>query len=463
MSTANLADLVSTSYLATQVGSTVIGLGTVGYLSSIPSLGGFVSTANLADLVSTSYLASQLGSTVIGLGTAGYVSTATLGFTLSSFSTAQSQNFYSSNISVSSLTTSSLTFGTGSGYLFLPNTVMNSLSVGIIYASTIVGFIPGGGSIGGGIVSTANLADLVSTSYLASQLGSTVIGLGTAGYLSSIPSLGGFVSTANLVNLISTANLADLVSTSYLATQLGSTVIGLGTAGYVSSSQLLSTSIGLTQYISSFIDPTELTSTVIGLGTAGFVSSIGFATNVTSTVIGLGTAGYISTATLGANLSSFSTAQSQNFYSSNISVSSLTTSSLTFGTGSGYLFLPNTVMNSLSVGIIYASTIVGFTPGGLSGGGLVSTANLADLVSTANLANLISTANLANLISTANLVTLVSTSYFTSQITSSIIGLGTTGYISTLSNVGFISSVQAQASSFSGNLGDALTLIMADM
>jgi hypothetical protein len=111
-------------------------------------------------------------------------------------------------------------------------------------------------------------------------------------------------------------------------------------------------------------------------------------------------------------------------------------------------------MNSLSVGILYASTIVGFTPGGVSGGGLVSTANLADLVSTANLANLISTANLANL---------VSTSYFTSQITSSIIGLGTTGYISTLSNVGFISSVQAQASSFSGNLGDALTLIMADM
>jgi hypothetical protein len=167
---------------------------------------------------------------------------------------------------------------------------------------------------------------------------------------------------------------------------------------------------------------------------------------------------------LGFALSSFSTAQSQNFYSSNISVSSLTTSSLTFGTGSGYLFLPNTVMNSLSVGIIYASTIVGFTPGGGGiGGGLVSTANLANLVSTANLANLISTPNFANLISTANLANLVSTSFFTSQITSSIIGLGTTGYVSTLSNVGFISSVQAQASSFSGNLGDALTLIMADM
>ena len=103
-------------------------------------------------------------------------------------------------------------------------------------------------------VSTVNgLQNLVSTSYLATQLGSTVIGLGTAGYLSSIPGIGGFVSTANLVNLVSTANLANivstanlanlvstanlatLVSTSYLQTQLGSTVIGLGTACYLSS------------------------------------------------------------------------------------------------------------------------------------------------------------------------------------------------------------------------------------
>jgi len=78
-----------------------------------------------------------------------------------------------------------------------------------------------------GHVSTANLANLVSTTYLASQFGSTVIGLGTAGYVSSIPSLAGLVSTANLVNLVSTANLANLVSTSYLNTQLGSTMNGI--------------------------------------------------------------------------------------------------------------------------------------------------------------------------------------------------------------------------------------------
>ena len=110
-------------------------------------------------------------------------------------------------------------------------------------------------TIGGSILTTASISSLtvssifgltnfVSTPYLATQLTSTVIGLGTAGYISTIPSIGGFVSTANLAglvstanlaNLVSTANLATLVSTSYLATQVGSTVIGLGTAGYVST------------------------------------------------------------------------------------------------------------------------------------------------------------------------------------------------------------------------------------
>jgi hypothetical protein len=381
------------------------------------------------------------------------------------------QNFYSSNIITSSLTTSSLTFGTGSGYLFLPNTVMNSLSVGIIYASTIVGFTPGGTGIGGGIVSTANLANLVSTTYLASQLGSTIIGLGTAGYLSSIPSLGGFVSTANLANLVSTANLAghistanlanlvstanlaNLVSTTYLATQIGSTVIGLGTAGYLSTivfgsivstanlaghvstanlANLVSTAnlanlvstANVANLVSTTYLATQIGSTVIGLGTAGYLSTIVFGSivstanlaghvstanlanlvstaNLANLISTANLAGHISTANLAnlvstanlANLVSTSylntqlgstmTGISQNFYSSNIFTSSLITSSLTFGTGSGYLFLPNSIMNSLSVGILYASTIVGFTPGGSAvGGGLVSTANLANLVST---------------------------------------------------------------------------------
>jgi hypothetical protein len=124
--------------------------------ASIPALEGLVSTANLAGLVSTSYLTNQLASTVIGLGTAGYISSA-------------------------------------------------------------VATIPGG------LVSTANLADLVSTANLAD--------------LVSTANLADLVSTANLADLVSTANLADLVSTnsSYFNSQITSTVIGLGTVGYLSS------------------------------------------------------------------------------------------------------------------------------------------------------------------------------------------------------------------------------------
>ena len=269
VSTANLAGLVSTSFFDTQLTSTVIGLGTAGYLSSatitvvIP--GGLVSTANLVNLISTSALNTVLTSTVVGLGTSGYLSTG--------FSTLIASSFSSSNASFQSLTASSITFGTGSGYLTLPNTIIPYLSVGIINASTILGYTPGGGSV--------NIGGLVSTSYLDTQLTSTVIGLGTAGYLSS-------ATTAIIPG--------GLVSTSYLATQLTSSIIGLGTAGYLST---------------------------------------GFSTLIASS-----------------------------FSSSNASFQSLTTSSITFGTGSGFLTLPNTVIPYLSVGILNVSTILGYTPGG---------------------------------------------------------------------------------------------------
>ena len=215
VSTANLVNYVSTANLTNFI--------------STANLANFISTANLANFVSTSYLATQLASTVIGLGSAGYLSTG--------YSTLVASSFTSSNASFQNLITSSINFGTGSGYLTLPNTIIPYLSVGILNVSTLLGYTPGGTVAIGGVVSTANLANLVSTSYLATQLASTVIGLGTAGYISSavatIP--GGLVSTANLANLVSTANLANLVSTSYLATQLTSTVIGLGSMGYLST------------------------------------------------------------------------------------------------------------------------------------------------------------------------------------------------------------------------------------
>jgi hypothetical protein len=242
-----------------------------------------------------------------------------------------------------------------------------------------------------------NVSSITGITFLSqTALTSTVIGLGTVGYLSSATASalpGGLVSTANLTNLISTANLATLVSTTYLATQLGSTVIGLGTAGYISSSQLLSTSLGLSEYISSFIDPTELTSTVVGLGTQGFVSSLGLTYAVASTAQGLGTFGYTSTSQL------------------------LSTS----------LGLYQEMQTSVTFFVEYSITS---TITGLGTFGYLSTVILDSLVSTANLTNLVSTANLTNLVSTANLATLVSTSFFDYALTSTVIGLGTVGYLS---------------------------------
>ena len=100
---------------------------------------------------------------------------------------------------------------------------------------------------------------------------------------------------------------------------------------------------------------------------------------------------------------------------------------------------------------------------------LVSTANLTNLVSTANLTNLVSTANLTNLVSTANLANLVSTANLTNMVSTSLLstfGQGLAyyyGYISSLSNVSSISTTLAVTSSFSGNLADAMTLILFDL
>jgi hypothetical protein len=122
----------------------------------------------------------------------------------------------------------------------------------------------GGGAItqiygGSNIVLTGATPGLgnVTVNVDMSFLASTVGGLGTAGYVSSVSGveLRNLVSTANLANLVSTANLATLVSTSYLTTQLTSTVLGLGTSGYLSSlnTRSLSTGTVFTSSI-SFID-----------------------------------------------------------------------------------------------------------------------------------------------------------------------------------------------------------------
>lgn len=107
---------------------------------------------------------------------------------------------------------------------------------------------------------------------------------------------------------------------------LQSTVAGLGQAGYVSTLTLFSTSAGLFNYTNGFIDLPELQSSIRGLGSASYISSpslfstvaslqgqisaSGFLStpNLTSTVAGLGSAGYASTSFVGNAISTFSSA-----------------------------------------------------------------------------------------------------------------------------------------------------------
>jgi 3-dehydroquinate dehydratase len=468
VSTANLADLVSTSYFTSQLASTIIGLGTAGYLSSAVA-------AIPGDLVSTSYLATQLGSTVIGLGTAGYLSTIP--------TSLQSLSISTGNIFTSSVMLIDTTVGFGytgfanelivsSGNLLLNNSFLSGGGGGGGAVSQLIGgtnitISPPGGTgvvtINGaaapslaGFVSTANLANLVSTSYFTSQLTSTVIGLGTLGYLSSaigsavIPgglvstanlanlvstvNLAGLVSTANLSGLVSTANLANLVSTSYFTSQLTSTIIGLGTAGYLStipnSLQTRTISTG-TVFTSSVM----LIDTTIGFGYTGFVNQL-----------------IVSSGTLLLNNNSLSGgsggggAVSQILGGTNITISPPGGTGIVTINGASIPALEGLVSTANLAGLVstsyltnqLASTVIGLgTAGYISSavatipGGLVSTANLADLVSTANLADLVSTANLADLVST-------NSSYFNSQITSTVIGLGTVGYLSSATGGGVI-------------------------
>jgi 3-dehydroquinate dehydratase len=466
--------------------STIIGLGTAGYLSSAVA-------AIPGDLVSTSYLATQLGSTMIGLGTAGYLSTIP--------TSLQSLSISTGNIFTSSVMLIDTTVGFGytgfanelivsSGNLLLNNSFLSGGgggggSVSQLIGGTNITISPPGGTgvvtINGaaapslaGFVSTANLANLVSTSYFTSQLTSTVIGLGTLGYLSSatgsavIPgglvstanlanlvstaNLANLVSTANLANLVSTANLANLVSTSYFTSQLTSTIIGLGTAGYLStipnSLQTRTISTG-TVFTSSVM----LIDTTIGFGYTGFVNQLIVSSgtlllNNNSLSGGSGGGGAVSQILGGTNITISPPGGTGIVTINGASIPALeglvSTANLAGLVSTSYLTnqLASTVIGLGTAG--YISSAVATIPGGLVStanlADLVSTANLADLVSTANLADLVSTANLADLVSTANLADLVSTnsSYFNSQITSTVIGLGTVGYLSSATGGGVI-------------------------
>jgi hypothetical protein len=220
--------LGNTFFTAADSASTVAGLGRAGYIST----SGFIST---------------LRSTVAGLGTAGYVSST--GF---------------NSILRSSFTSTVEGLGT-SGYVSTTylDSVLTSTNIGLgtleyVSESYMVAYVTNA------IANSGTTNSNVSTSYLDAVLQSTNNGLGTFRYVSSSQLLS---TTAYFIDASRYVSTGALVSTTagIIAGQTGtltnaaltSTVVGLGSANYVSTASLQVSlrstvaGLGTSQYISS--------------------------------------------------------------------------------------------------------------------------------------------------------------------------------------------------------------------
>ena len=481
----SITGLGSAGYVSTaSLYSTVAGLGTAGYVSSATL------TKTVEALGTTGYVSTtSLYSTVAGLGTAGYMSTAQFnsfsnfiynpvsyissgnlfstsisllgyidgfvnsqGSAISSFTVTGTVNFFSTlsigtfvyvNGNISTLSTSVgdaiVNLGTTPGYLSsLQSQVLSTGTIGlssINFIDTVTG-IKQLAAITNGIfqVNGASITGDVSKGNLTS----TVIGLGTVGYLSTIV-WNSVISTANLTRLISTANLTDLISTANL-TGLISTANLTGIISTANLTDLISTAnlnglvntANLTGLISTanltdLISTANLTDLISTANLTGLISTSFFDTQITSSLIGLGNLGF---------LSSYNTR--------NVSTGTVQASSITFidinvspSVGAGLPSLLYASSGKLMFNGAFA-TGVGAAAGVsqlIAGNGIsltpqIGTGTVTLTATIANMVGLISTPNVADIVSTANLNGLVSTNFFDSQITSSLTGLGTAGYIS---------------------------------
>ena len=463
----SITGLGSAGYVSTaSLYSTVAGLGTAGYVSSATL------TKTVEALGTTGYVSTtSLYSTVAGLGTAGYMSTAQFnsfsnfiynpvsyissgnlfstsisllgyidgfvnsqGSAISSFTVTGTVNFFSTlsigtfvyvNGNISTLSTSVgdaiVNLGTTPGYLSsLQSQVLSTGTIGlssINFIDTVTG-IKQLAAITNGIfqVNGASITGDVSKGNLTS----TVIGLGTVGYLSTIV-WDSVISTANLTGLISTANLADLISSANL-TDLISTANLNGLVNTANLTGLISTA-NLTDLIST----ANLTDLISTANLTGLISTSFFDTQITSSLIGLGNLGFLSS----YNTRNVSTgtvqASSITFIDINVSPSvGAGLPSLLYASSGKLMFngaFATGVGAAAGVSQLIAGNGISLTPQ-IGTGTVTLTATIATMV------GLISTPNVADIVSTANLNGLVSTNFFDSQITSSLTGLGTAGYIS---------------------------------
>ena len=284
-----------------QLTSTIDGLGTIGYISTSQLLSSITGLGNI-------YVSStQLQSTVNGLALIGYISTTQL-----TSSIVGTQNIFVSSLSLASTTqaieNNILSTNTGLGALGyvsslqlvstvsgIDNTlivIQNGLaSLGYLSTTQLISTVNGLGSL---YVSTSQLTSTTTglenmvLSTINTTFPSTIIGLGTFGYISSSQLTSSFQGVNYIIQPETTSTIVGLGTFGYISSLDGffpSTITGLGTFGYISSYQLVSSFQG----VNNIIQP-ETTSTITGLGTFGYIST----SALTSTIVGLGTIGYIS-------------------------------------------------------------------------------------------------------------------------------------------------------------------------
>lgn len=262
------------------------------YFGLNQSTGTVSSLTSLIESISTGYVTNQQFSSGIGS-----VST----IAQSNFSTSVSTSYgINSNLSI---TVYNLPFNQYT-LLSQFNTGSNTLARGISTLSTNYTPLPALYSSILGLdvkISSLTLPSSVSTITIyggnATNFTANTVIVNQGDLSTFSTTIGGTINIlSNNINQVSTLSLYGLSSLSSgiersINRALPSTVIGLGTAGYLSSFQPLYSSIsglGTAGYLSSF---TPLYSSLTGLGTAGYVSSLD---PLYSTVKGLGTAGYIS-------------------------------------------------------------------------------------------------------------------------------------------------------------------------
>ena len=328
---AGVNDLIlSTNYSTNQVFFTVSSFTAAGYLalsgetfsvynrliSTISS--GFVTVPNFSTgAISLSTLsfsnASTVNSSIFGVSTYFGGRFDFLNSLISTRATIEQLNTVTGNfqISISSFSTNYMSYtdyiSSAAGILNQISTTLflSGISTIYVYDGNLINFSVGSITYDQSDISTLSTATnsrIISTNTALSAQNegnllstfSTVLGLGTLGY----------VSSTQLTSTTQGLGTIGYIST----TQLTSTIAGLGTFGYISTAQLISTVAGLGTlgYISTSFTNNILQSTVTGinnnLGSLGYVSSSTLALSIQSTTQGLtdslGTLGYVSTLSL---------------------------------------------------------------------------------------------------------------------------------------------------------------------